>query len=56
MEIAIDMGYLQPFSEPFFDNIRDHPRFQELVNKQNKKREEVMALVATYNFTDPEDL
>jgi len=58
MEKAIDLGYLEPwpFSEPFFDNLHDHPRFQELVEKQKKKREEVMALVATYNFPQPEDL
>ena len=56
MEKAVDNGYLEPFSESFFDNIKDHPRFQELVTKKKKKREEVMALVATYNFPEPEDL
>ena len=53
---AIDTGYLEPFSDLFFDKLSDHPRFLELIAKQNKKREEVMALVATYNFPEPGDL
>ena len=57
IERAIDMGWLQNISsDQFFEPLYDHPRFQELVAKQNKKREEVMALVATYNFPEPEDL
>ena len=56
MEKAIDNGYLDPFSESFYDNIREIPRFKELVTKQKKKKAEVMALVATYNFPEPEDL
>jgi len=56
MEKAIDNGVLEPFSESFYDNIKDHPRFKELVAKQKKKKEEVMALVASYNFPRPEDL
>ena len=42
--------------DAFFESLKDHPRFQELVSKQNKKKEEVMALVATYNFPEPENL
>jgi len=54
---AIDMGYLIDISNNiFFESLYDHHRFQELVEKQKQKREEVMALVATYNFPEPEDL
>ena len=42
--------------DTFFESLKDHPRFQELVSKQNKKREEVMALVVIYNFPELEDL
>ena len=58
LERAIDLGWLRTdiSKDAFFESLKDHPRFQELVEKQNKKREEVMALVATYNFPEPEDL
>ena len=57
LERAIDLGHLEDISkDAFFESLKDHPRFQELVEKQKKKREEVMALVATYNFPEPEDL
>ena len=39
-----------------FESLKDHPRFKELVAKQEKRREELLALVATYNFPEPEDL
>jgi len=57
IEKAIDTGYLHDISKDIFlEPLFNHPRFQELVLKQKKKREEVMALVATYNFPEPEDL
>ena len=43
-------------TDAFFESLYDHPRFQDLVEKQIKKKEEVMALVATYNFPEPEEL
>ena len=53
----VNKGYLGDIStDMLFESIYDHPRFQELVEKQKKKREEVMALLATYNFPEPEDL
>ena len=48
--------YLDIPNEFPLNSLNDHPRFQELVEKQKKKREKVMALVATYNFPEPEDL
>jgi len=57
LDKAIELGYLGDIStEIFYEPLYDHPRFQELVEKQKQKREEVMALVATYNFPEPEDL
>jgi len=58
LERAIDLGWLQVdiSKYTFYESLKDHPHFQELVSKQKKKREEVMALVATYNFPEPEDL
>jgi len=58
LERAIEIGWLitDISKDAFFESLKDHPRFQELVSKQKKKREEVMALVATYNFPEPEDL
>jgi len=57
LERAINLGWLQDISkDAFFESLKDHPRFQELITKQNKKREEVMALLATYNFPEPEEL
>ena len=57
LDKAIDLGYLGDIStEIFYEPLYDHPRFQELVTKQQKKREKVMALVAIYNFPEPEDL
>jgi len=58
LERAIDLSYLETdiSTDAFFESLKEHPRFQELVEKQKKKREEVMALVATYNFPEPEDL
>ncbi|MCH8231803.1 MAG: hypothetical protein IIB82_04040, partial [Bacteroidetes bacterium] len=57
LERAIDSGHLEDISkDTFFESLKDHPSFQELVAKQRKKREEVMDLVATYDFPEPEDL
>ena len=58
LERAIDLGWLLTdiSKDEFFEPLYDHPRFQELVTKQQKRREEVMALVATFNFPEPEDL
>ena len=57
LERAINLGWLQDISkDAFFESLKDHPRFQELVEKQIKKKEEVMALLATYDFPEPEDL
>jgi len=57
LERTINAGWLNEISyHPILEPLFDHPRFQELVEKQKKKREEVMALVATYNFPEPEDL
>ena len=58
LERAIDLGYLQTdiSKDAFYESLKDHPRFPELVAKQQKKREELLALVATYNFPEPEDL
>jgi len=57
LEKAIDMGYLRDIStDIYFESLYNYPRFQELVSKQKKKKEEVMAFVATYNFPEPEDL
>jgi len=51
------MGWLQNISKDIlYEPLYDQPRFQELVAKQNKKKQEEMALVATYNFPEPEDL
>ena len=57
MEKAIDKGYLHDISKDIlYEQLYDHPRFQVLVAKQKKKKEEVTALLATYNFPEPEDL
>jgi len=57
LDKAIDIGYLGDIStDILYEPIYDHPRFQELVEKQKKKREEILVLVATYNFPEPEDL
>jgi len=57
LDKAIELNYLGNISSDIlYESLYDNPRFQELVEKQKKKREEVMALVATYNFPEPEDL
>ena len=58
LERAIELGWLRRdiSKDAFFESLKDHPRFQELVSKQQKKRAELMALVATYDFPEPEDL
>ena len=58
LERDIDLGWLEEdiSKNGFFESLKDHPRFQELVAKQRKKREEVMDLVATYDFPESEDL
>jgi TolB-like protein/class 3 adenylate cyclase len=57
LERAIERGYLVDIAMVgFYDGLKDHSRFQELVNKQQMKKEAIMALFDTYNFPEPEDL
>jgi len=58
LEVAIDNNWLRRDigKDIFLELLYEHPRFPDLVIKQQKKREEVMALVATWNFPEPEDL
>jgi len=57
LDKAIERGFLSDISEVrFLNKLHNDRRFQELLSKQKKKKEEVMALIATYNFPEPEDL
>lgn len=57
MEKSINKNYLeQTFDQPYFGNIRNEPRFKELIILQKKKRKEALALMATYHFPKAEDL
>ena len=57
LDKAIDNGYLEDISKDIIlEQLYDHPRFQQLVDKQKKKRDQFVALMATYNFPEPEDL
>ena len=44
------------FEEVAFDNIREEPRFKELIKLQEKKRAEAVALMDSYHFPKAEDL
>jgi len=57
LEKAIDLNYLDDIStDILYKPLYNYARFQDLVIKQNKKREEALALIATYDFPEPEDL
>jgi tetratricopeptide (TPR) repeat protein len=57
LEKAIELGYLSDISESrFFDSLKNHLRFENLLTKQRKKREAANALVATYSFAEPENI
>jgi len=58
LEKAIDMNYLKTdiAVDESLELLRQHPRFQQLVEKQEKKRAEIFALIAAYHFPKPEEL
>ncbi len=57
LDTAIERGYLFDISKDHrLESLRGNKYFQELITKQENKREEVLALITVYNFPDPEDM
>lgn len=57
IERSIKNNFLtSSFGEVAFDNIREEPRFKELIRIQEQKRKEALDLMASYNFPKAEEL